>query len=38
MRWPSAEDGWLLVGYLVWFCLIYALWQIVTHLARGGAT
>ena len=34
MRRPSEEDLWLAFGYAVWFCLIYALWQAVSHLPR----
>jgi hypothetical protein len=34
VRRPSADDAWLLLGYAVWFCLIYALWQAVTRLPR----
>lgn len=32
MRRPSAEDLWLFTGYLVWFCLIYALWWAIHRL------
>lgn len=34
MRRPSAEDGWLFFGYLVWFIMIYAIWNIVSRLPR----
>lgn len=32
MRRPSVEDGWLCFWYFVWFCLIYAIWNVVTRL------
>ena len=34
MRRPTADDGWLLAGYVVWFAFIYGLWQVVSHLPR----
>lgn len=34
MRRPTGDDGWLLVGYAVWFCLIYGIWLIVSRLLR----
>lgn len=32
MRRPSAEDWWLLLGYAVWFGLIYSIWLAVAYL------
>lgn len=31
MRRPTGDDLWLVVGYAVWFALIYSIWQIVTR-------
>jgi hypothetical protein len=31
VRPPRAEDGWLVLGYLAWFGLICAIWQIVVR-------
>lgn len=35
LRPPSAENGWLLFGYLVWVLMIWAIWQIVAGLILG---
>ena len=32
MKRPGENELWLLAGYAVWFCLIYALWQVVQRL------
>jgi len=32
VRRPTADDGWLLAGYAVWFALIYGLWRLVARL------
>jgi hypothetical protein len=34
VRRPTEDDLWLLAGYVVWFALIFGLWQLVTHLPR----
>lgn len=31
MRRPTEDDLWLLVGYAVWFALIWGLWQVVAR-------
>jgi hypothetical protein len=35
MRRPTPEEWWLALGYTVWFCLIWSLWQIITRVLPG---